>query len=289
RRAWEEEQRLIARRRAESGFGDAPVIREGGGFGGRDPSGGREGDQPGAGVSAGFLNYLNPARVQDALISFQRVWGDRPLVPNWRRREAIGGALANTGREFGATGPGDEQTLNQGGPPPLDLSNVPRTASERALLRAERAPLRYELGSVLSLALAEPDSAAYWYDRALREDPDEPVALRALYALAEVRHTQGRAADAAPLYRRVIETDPESPLADAARERLGLPPRERVIVADLEAEANAAYRAAYDRWGTHDYPEAFAALLGVAAAYPDTDAAPRAILAATRVFAEWAR
>src|SRR5690606_27409582 len=64
---------------------------------------------------------------------------------------------------------------------------------------------------------------------------------------------------------------------------------ERVIVADLEAEANAAYRAAYDRWGTHDYPEAFAALLGVAAAYPDTDAAPRAILAATRVFAEWAR
>lgn len=284
-REWQDEQRRLNQRRAEAGFGEVAVA------GDREfpsnPDRGGNAQQPGAEV--GFLNYRDPSRVQDALVSFQRIWGDRPLAPNWRRRQAIGEALVNEGPDFGATGTGEQQVARGTGPPPLDLTGVPRTALAQAEVRAERAQLRYELGNVLFLSLAQPDSAAFWYNRVVEDDEEEPVAVRALYALAEVRRSQDRTDEANALYHRVLAADPESALADAARERLGMPPRTIEIVTDTETEASEAYEQAYARWQAEAYREAILGLLTVTVEYPETEAAPRALLAAAHTFLEWAQ
>lgn len=285
RRAWEEEQRRLAALQAQAGFEGGPVGVVGGDPYNRPPAG----TPPPGAADAGFLNYRDVVRLQDALVAFQSVWGDRPLVPNWRRRQAIGSGVADEAlADVGATG-GIRSGQTQGGPPPLDLSAVPRTPEARARLLTERASLRYELGNVLFLSLARPDSAAYWYGLVVEKDASEPVAARALYALAEVRREQGRTAEAEALYRRLLETAPESDLAGPAREWLGLPPLEADDATEAAGRAAAAYDDAYARWRRGDHPGAVRGFLDLAAAFGETDQVPRALLAAAEAFAEWAR
>jgi TolA-binding protein len=290
RRVWEAEQRRLAVLRVQSEF-------EGGAVGvpgadpfeeGRDPGGDPGGAPPGL-ADAGFLSYRDVARLQDAFVDFQTVWGDRPLVPNWRRRDAIGGAVVSGEMtDVGATG-GLTTGRSAGGPPPLELGNVPRTSAARALLLEDRAGLRYELGNVLFLSLTRPDSAAYWYNLVVDEGVGEDVAARALYALAEVRREQGRTADAEALYRRLLDTAPGSALAGPARERLGLPPLEEDDARAAAGRATAAYEAAYVAWRRGDYPDALRGFLDLAVTFGETDQAPRALVAAAEAFAEWAQ
>jgi tetratricopeptide (TPR) repeat protein len=295
---WNEEQRRRARERAAAGFGEltAADVLDAGGPGvdapqaalrpGEGPLTGPAGPTGGA-ANAGFLNYLNLSLREAARLAFRRVWGDRPLVPNWRRRAAIGGAPVATGPGLDASR-GPEGATDNDGPPPLDLTGVPRSPEAQAAARSERAGLRYELGNVLFLSIADPDSAAYWYRLVVEEDVLEPVSFRALYALAEVERARGRDAEAEALYRRVVEADPESAVADQARERLGLPPRAPAAGADSAAAAEAAYTAARARWLAGAFPEALRDLLGVGAAYPAAPAAPRALLAAGALYVDWA-
>ena len=291
RRRQEEEQRRLE---TESGFGR-------GGAGIRDSQGGvrddlNDGDDSvgGAGLATsgaggqeeGFLGYRNPARVQQSLVSFRLVWGDRPLAPNWRRAEAIG-ALANAGT--GSTeNPFQQATDRDAYDVVVDDSAVPRTEPARAALRAERAAARYELGNRLFLQLGRADSAATWFTTVLDEDGGTDVALRARYALAEVRREQGRTADAEALYRRLLsEADPASGIARQVRERLALPPEP--VSADTAALAGEAYAAATRTWRDGRYVEALEGLFDVEATFPRTDAAPRALLAAGLAYTEWAQ
>jgi len=296
-REWEEEQRRLERLRASQGFEGGPILRETyeEGERGRDPaSGGEDGaplppggpGTPSPGIEVGFLNYRNITLVQENLLAFEQVWGTRPLVPNWRRRAAIGTDAANR--------PGTDLTIpafrndeERGGPPPLDLGAVPRSPLAQARLRTERAALRYELGNVLFLSMARPDLAVEWYRLVVEEDAEASVAPRALYALAEAERALGRADDAAPLYEQVLAADSTSELARQARERLGLPPLV-ATEATTEALADAAYDDAYGQWQSGDYAAALAALLDVGDAYPGTEAGARALLAAGLVFSEWA-
>src|SRR5690606_25256767 len=120
-RAWEEEQRRLATLRNRQGFTGGGVVNPTG-----DPLQDRGPTTPTGGVAdAGFLGYRDVARVQEALVAFQAVWGDRPLVPNWRRRQAIGGAVVSDEPDFGAPGSAPVGR-SPGGPPPLDWANVPR-------------------------------------------------------------------------------------------------------------------------------------------------------------------
>ncbi len=283
---WEEEQRLLAQRRSEQGFGNAPTVRTG-----DIPA--DEGLRPGSGelpggVESGFLNYRDPARSQDALLAFERIWGDRPLAPNWRRIQALRSAVVEgSGPEAG----GDQQQANQAtssGPPPLDISNVPRTPEAQERLRRERAELRYELGNVFFLSLSKPDSAAHWYGLVNSEDSDQPVVTRARYALAEVRKAQGRDVEAEALYLQVIEDEPLSAQAAQARERLGLPPLEEAMTIDEHALAEAAYERAYIRWQNGAYREALSQMLALGAAESDEQVSPRALLVSGLIFTEWA-
>ncbi|MEM8601516.1 MAG: tetratricopeptide repeat protein [Bacteroidota bacterium] len=239
--------------------------------------------RPGAAADVGFLSYRNPTRVQEALAAFQARWGERPLVPNWRRREAISLTIAegtlDADLEVDSEAPG-AAALG------VDVTAVPRTADAQATMRAERAAALYEMGTALFLALGRPDSAAVVYRLVVDEGADATVAERAYYALAEVERALGNGPEAERWYRYVIDTYPDSALAEQARARLGLA---RVQPTEpVQNQAEEAYALAYATWQRGDYDEAFTDLLTVSERYPESDVAPRAMLAAGHVYAEWA-
>ena len=236
---------------------------------------------------AGFLFHNDPSRVQEGRQQFRRTWGSRPRADNWRRRTAIRReqtADADAGREEGA-GEGaneplrsDESAQGVG----IDLSAVPRDSASQAQMEDDRTMARYELANALFLTAQQPDSAATWYQRIIEENGGHPMADRARYALAEVRRTQGDTAAARTAYRTVVETAPNSSLAARARERLG----QTTTGPDAQsgAEADTAYAQAYDTW-QHGRPDsAFARMLDLAHRYPETSAAPRALLAASIIY-----
>jgi len=232
-----------------------------------------------AGGDAGFLFHRDPVRVQENRTRFFERWGRRPLVPNWRRRAAIQGATVAERAANGETVAlvGEEAAGEE--LPPVDVSDVPRDSLRQAQMRAERARLRYELGNVLFLSMQRPDSAAYWYRLVILEDADQPVAPRAYYALAEVQRALGDTAAASALLKTLLERYPDTPLASRVRMLQGTAPSPQPTVPDTLAHAEAAYTRAVDAWRRESYQEALRHLLEMAAHYPETPVAPRALLA----------
>jgi tetratricopeptide (TPR) repeat protein len=247
---------------------------------------------------AGFLFHKKPARVQEGRQSFRRIWGDRPRVPNWRRREAISGSESPR-RDEAVAGAGDERQdgdpAARGGRPEtgrraaasagIDVSAVPRDSSSRAAMRDERAVARYELANALFLQAGRPDSAATWYRRILEEDADHPVARRALYALAEAHAADGDTTAARRRYRAIVDRYPNSPHAERARAELG--GGVQVAQVDSTALADSVYRRAYRAWTEGRLGHAMHGMHEVVARFADTPAAPRAALAACTIYWRW--
>ncbi len=244
---------------------------------------------------AGFLFYNDPARVQEGQRRFEQTWGDRPRVDNWRRRAAIRGSQSASGdRQEGDRQEGEpsaeetapkEETSDQRSSnkvASLDLSAIPRDSASQAKMEADRAVARYKLANSLFLAASRPDSAATWYRRILQENGDHPVAKRALYALAEAYHAQGDTTAAQQSYGRLVEQYPDTDLAARARRQLGQ--QEETPADNRTALADSAYARAYEKWQRGEPGTAFPELLDVASQYPDTEAAPRALLAASIVY-----
>jgi tetratricopeptide (TPR) repeat protein len=243
---------------------------------------------------AGFLFHQDPSRIQQGRQRFQETWGDRPRVDNWRRRNAIRASTSSQadsaseeqeGASASARAPTAQAASPEGGESSLDLSGIPRDSSSQAKMEAERAVARYELANSLFLAAGRPDSAATWYRRILQQNGDHPVAQRALYALAEAYRAQGDTTAAQQAYLRLIDQHPDTRLAERARERLDratTDPTETVA-----ARADSAYARAYRRWQMGEWRPALDSLLSIAGRHPDTDAAPRALLASGIIY--WQR
>ena len=252
---------------------------------------------------AGFLFHNDPGQVQELEQRFERRWGPRPRVPNWRRVEAVT-AFARAieeeeddvddefAEEVEDLQPEEELQPDEQEPAvqaqidirgrSTDISEVPRDAQSQAAMEEELATARYELGNALFFVAEEPDSARVWYQRVLDETPDHPVSQRALYALAEAHAALDQTADAREFYQRLIDNYPASDFADRAREQLG----------DVDPEPQAteraeeAYRAAYADWGAGTAHDAFTQMVDVAQDYPDTEVAPRALFAAATIVLE---
>jgi tetratricopeptide (TPR) repeat protein len=284
----QEAQEKEARRRAERRFQQGGGRRQNGGRGGAPsaPSGGDE---------SGFLFHRDPAKVQQALRAFRRQWGERPRVPNWRRRKAIS-------TRADAQVPGDpsktvgpENGLPAAGLPQVDVSAVPRRADQRDTLRVERAAARYNLGNALLLSVNRPDSAAVWFRRVIEAGTDSAVVRRARYALAEAERAAGRAEKARRYYRLVAREQRGTELAQRAMQHLDGEEgsedaeRARATAATVRA-AEDAYARAHRSWkGGGNEKEAFERFLRVAATYPEARSAPRALWAAARLAAVWSR
>jgi TolA-binding protein len=249
-----------------------------------------------AGVgTAGFLFHEDPVRLQEGRRNFERVWGDRPRVENWRRLAAISGGTQSAAAEAmeadtvatpngtAATSPSADAT-DEPSAVGVDVSAVPRTPEDRKAMADRRAVARYELANALFLAAERPDSAATWYRRVLDDNADHPVAQRALYALAEAEGAMGNQETATRLYRRVIQEHPNSAFAQRARQQVG----EASAPADNQgAASDSAYAQAYESWQRQQWEPALQRLRQVVRTYPETPAAPRALLAAVTVAGHW--
>ncbi len=280
-RELEIQQRELERRNAQRAFG---------GDAGRQ--GAATGVQPVAdaesAAQSGFLSYRDPVRVRENREAFFSLWGDRPLVDNWRRSASISGTDRvdlEASLEPGATPDGVGASDVETALPQVDLSPIPRTIETQTAMRTRRAAARYQLGNVLFLNMNRPDSAAAWYRIVIENDPDEDVAPRAYYALAEVQRALGDSLAAMALFRETLSAYPQSDFAGRIREELGMAP---VAALDSTALAQAAYDRARGRWIAGAFAPAFDSLLAIPAAYPHTPAAPRALFAAGMVFLEWA-
>ncbi len=211
--------------------------------------GANAGAQPQSGSTSGFLFYLDPGRVRENRRAFVEIWGERPHVPNWRRREAItgtGSVQLAASIDRGVASP----TGADDGLPTLDLSAIPRTLAQQDTVLARRAGARYRLGSVFLLNLEQPDSAAVYFRQIVSEDSLYGVAPRAFYALAEAQRALGDSLAAEALFRQALDRYPGLDFANRLRERFGQP-----AVGETRDTLDAlrtAYADAYATWQSGD-------------------------------------
>lgn len=234
---------------------------------------------------AGFLFHRDPAQVEEGRSNFEVRWGDRPLVSNWRRisavivrsaQELVADALLDLAVEGGT-----EDEL-----PELNTSAVPRDSLSQSVMRAERAIVRYDIGNSLFLAMDMPDSAAVLYRLVIEESLDEPVAQRALYALAEVQRALGDKFSASRLNDEILSSYPDSEFALRIRIQRGLVEPEQEV--DLDAVADEEYQAIFQRWQTGSTVNVVDDLLTLVVAYPGMDVRAMALLATGTIHLELA-
>ncbi len=232
------------------------------------------------GRASGFLFHRDPSRLQDGQSNFRLKWGDRPMVPNWRRLSAISGSgVGSVVSETETTD--DEAALGKDELPEVDISSVPRDSVSQVRMESTLAVARYELGNRLFLAMGRPDSAVVWYRRVVEENAEEPVAKRALYALAEVQKALGDSLSAERIYNRILEADPESDFAVRIRRQRGS--GEEIVESDSSAVADAHYERVFATVETDSSEAGIDGLLRVVASYPGMDVRARALLAAGRL------
>ena len=240
---------------------------------------------------AGFLGWKDQTSVQTNLLNFLQIWGDRPLVPNWRRNAAIEAATVTEVGDGGQDRGTGRVGLADFGPPPLDLSSVPRTPEAMRESLARQAALRYEVANALFLSLSRPDSAAVLYDLVLGGTDDAELLSRTRFALAETETALGRPGRVQALYETIALTADDPALRRAAELRLGADPAQIDSLAALDAidPALTRYAAARERWREGSYATAVGELLAVADEFPDTETATKARLGAAIAYIDWAR
>lgn len=277
----EAQQRELERRQASQAFREA---------GATETARSRTGATAASGASgeAGFLYHRDPMLVQEARLNFETVWGERPLVPNWRRSDAVNSYLA----AISDSPDGDSlaaEVMNVGDElPVVDLGSIPRDSLSRVEMRSRRAAASYELANVLFLSMNEPDSAATWYRMVIEDAHDSTLIQRAYYALAEVQQSVGDADAARMLYEVAADLDSSTDLGRQISQRIGRPVP-AISEGDTLAAATSAYERAYFKWRQGNFRSALSDMIEVACLYPDTEIAPKALMAAGTIFSEWAR
>jgi tetratricopeptide (TPR) repeat protein len=233
---------------------------------------------------AGFLFHRAPTLLQQGRRQFRETWGERRLVDNWRRVNAIQGTSAEA--------PAPEQSRETAGPPGqnaaagevgIDVSAVPRDSARQADMKQARVAAQYELADALYRAAGRPDSAETWFRRVMEMARDTLVAQRALYGLAQAHGAQGDSAAARAAFRQLLERHPATPYARRAREQLGME------VAEAQGEsptsrADSLYTRAYRAWQDDAPRAALEQFLALAESHPEAAVAPRALLAAGVVY-----
>lgn len=177
-------------------------------------------------VEFGFLNINDPVRLEEASMRFRAIWGDRPLVDNWRRQGSILVSVIEeqTGRDTGLQPPTGNQFApgNGASVPGVDLSEVPFTEPEKRQADENKEQLKYRLGNLFFLSLNMPDSARTYFHEVIESSLNESLRPRALYSLAELELEQGNN-DAVEYYSKMLfDRYPESQFADRLEVRLGL-------------------------------------------------------------------
>lgn len=179
---------------------------------------------------SGFLNVKSPVLLADASQQFKGLWGNRPLVDNWRVASIMAVAelndSTNSNQALLNEGQGTEEIFVS-----IDISRVPFTKAAQDSVREEIAEDHYELGNLFFLSLDIPDSAIYYFNLSLSEVPDSKVAPVSMYSLSEVHSIQNDDEKALEIAKRLVDKYPNSVYADRLVERYEL---ERVLQEEEE-------------------------------------------------------
>ncbi|MEX2364336.1 MAG: hypothetical protein WD597_11975 [Balneolaceae bacterium] len=171
----------------------------------------------------GFLNSDNPALQQNAKMQFLAIWGDRPLADNWRvssmirsSRSSNGDDEEGEGETFAESGNASRQMVE------IDLSGIPFTEHEQDSVRKQIATHQYQLGNLFFLSLNMPDSAAYYFKKAVENPSRDNINVLSLYSLSELYSIEEDEAQSRKYADHLIEEYPASDYARRLGERFGI-------------------------------------------------------------------
>lgn len=158
----------------------------------------------------GFLNVNSPTQQENARTQFIAIWGDRPLVDNWRVRELIRSSGPSQGED------GSEQEVTQQRrtvtsiETSIDLSEVPFEPEEKEEARQVIAKLKYELGNLFFISLQMPDSAAIYFKEVIQDHPSSNEVAVSYYSLSEIQSSLGMEDEAFESAKALIARFPNS-------------------------------------------------------------------------------
>lgn len=170
----------------------------------------------------GFLNVNSPTQQNNARAQFIAIWGDRPLVDNWRVRELIraAGPSAENGGESSEEFQQRRSVTNI--ETSIDLSEVPFEPEEKEEAKEIIAKLKYELGNLFFISLEMPDSAAVYFKKVIQMHPTSNEVPVSYYSLSEIQSSLGLEDEAFNNAKILIDKFPSSRYALRLAEKYGL-------------------------------------------------------------------
>jgi len=134
--------------------------------------------------------------------------------------------------------------------------------------------IRYNLGNLFLGDLEVPDSAYFYYNLILQDDPNGPYTAKTLFALGSFYSAQNDSASADSLYKIVYDNYKNYPIAVEAARRLGQ--------TETNSHSDVTKKMYIDAENTYmagKYAEAIAKFYSIANNYPKSSMAPKSLYA----------
>lgn len=176
----------------------------------------------------GFLSYRNADIVNRSQTNFRIIWGDRPLVDNWRRMEVVRRSMVRNqspdSDDERAVGGIEENPLTA----EINLDEIPQNQVEKNRLKMEKANAWYALGNLFFLNLDLPDSARHHYKKVIENGVDDELRARAMYSLFELFTTTDSRDSLEYWGQKILREYPDSRFARRVNSRLNGAPESRL-------------------------------------------------------------
>ncbi len=240
---------------------------------------------------SGFLNHLDRERSNRASQQFTAYWGNRPLVDDWRRGDAVRMAVQEGDTEeeveedeviVDPEDADEEMAMQQ---VTVDIADVPFEEEDQVQMQKDLASASYEIGNVFFMSLDMPDSAAANYERIIENYPESDLVQQALYSLAEVYLSMDDTLMARDYAERLIDEHPGSMYAQRASERLDIPISDDALAdTAVEDTTQKAWDELQEEFEDHYSQEYAEELRQFAYNYPDSEQAPLALYHASMAY-----
>lgn len=169
--------------------------------------------------TAGKFYFYNTSTVSYGKLEFERRWGRRPLVDNWRwlsELKTIPVADADTESDNTAENTQDTEKTEPRFTTDFYISQLPTSQTVLDSLAKERNFAYYQLGSIYKEKFREYERAADKLEKLLQNDPEERLVLPSKYNLYKIYQIIDPAK--AEIYKQQILTEyPDSRYAEIIR------------------------------------------------------------------------
>ena len=170
----------------------------------------------------GFLNYKNPRLKREAENEFRAIWGNRPLVDNWRRIEVVRSSGIATEEvesdsavsNLAITGDESDVALD------INIDEIPTTRQQKKEYENDLVNATYQMGNLFFLTLNLPDSAKTYFNKIIRKYPDSQLAPRSMYSLFEINSESGNEQQLNYWGNRILREYPDSRFAEMVSVRM---------------------------------------------------------------------